>query len=236
VTLPTQPTPSASQAAAAPQGQSIGLYSNPQEAVKVLKDDYSYWTGKLTESSFVVSLAVIGANWAVFGSVNKILENSWAKWSMAAVILSLVLSLIASWLLGELVRGRIEYAEENPARWQKEFNASIGNSSPWPLTPRIHWLAWIFRMAKIFLPIAGGTLFLVALFAQPKTQNNQSHSVSSALATPSALSSPSEVTAQPFTPAQTPTATPAGTPTATPTPTSAPAASLDSGASPTPSR
>jgi hypothetical protein len=94
VTLPssTQPTPTAGgQPSALPELQpATGLYGNPQEALKSIRDDYFYWTSKLTESSFVLSLALIGANWAVFGSVDKVRNNIWAELSIAAVIFSLV--------------------------------------------------------------------------------------------------------------------------------------------------
>jgi len=215
------PTPSKGQQTAAYQGPPVGLYSDPQDALKSLKDDFSYWTGKLTDSSFAFSLAVIGANWAVFGSVYKVLGNKWAIASVAAVILSLLISLIASWVLGELLLRQIAHAEGNPTTWEKEFNENIGKSTPWPLTPRIDWLAWSLRVARMLLPIMGGAAFLIALFTHPKTQDDQSRSGVSALATPPALSTPIEVRkAQPLT--LTPTPTPSGTPTATPMPTPGP--------------
>jgi hypothetical protein len=139
VTLPTQPTRAAGgQPAAAPQVQpTTGLYNSPQEAVKSLREDYFYWTGKVTESSFALSLAVIGANWAVFGSVDKILNNIWAELSITAVILSLVISLIGNGLLGRLLRQRIAYSEQDPTRWREEFNENASKSSPWPSTQKI---------------------------------------------------------------------------------------------------
>jgi hypothetical protein len=98
VTLPssTQPKPTAGgQPDASPQLQlATGLYKTPRDALKTIRDDFSYWTGKVTETSFALSLAVIAANWAVFGSVNKLLNNIWAELSIAVVILSLGISLI----------------------------------------------------------------------------------------------------------------------------------------------
>jgi hypothetical protein len=93
VTAPSQPTPPpVSQPTGSSQSQPLtSLYSTPEAALSSIRDDYLYWTGKLTESSFALSLAVIGANWAVFGSVDKVLNNIWAELSIAAVILSLLL-------------------------------------------------------------------------------------------------------------------------------------------------
>ena len=67
------------------------------------------------ETSFALSLAVIGANWAVFGSVSKLLSNIWAELSIATVILSLGISLIGYWYLGGQLRVRIAYAEQDAA-------------------------------------------------------------------------------------------------------------------------
>jgi hypothetical protein len=181
VTFPSsspQPTPTGGgQLGATPQLQpATGLYDSPQAALKLLQDDYLYWTGKLTESSFALSLAVIGANWAVFGSVDKVLNNIWAEMSIAVVILSLVISLIGYWSLGGLLRKRIVYAEQNAARWHEEFTENFGKSTPWPATKWIESLATGFRFLKTFLPVIGGVLFLIALFIPRTAQKNESHS------------------------------------------------------------
>ncbi len=167
-----------------------GLYGDPREALKSIHDGYSYWTGKLTESSFALSLAVIGANWAVFGSADKVLNNIGAKISIGLVILSLVIGLIGNWYLGGQLRKRIAYAEQDATRWRKEFTENAGKSTPWPSTQRIDSLAARFRFLKTFLPVIGGMVFLIAFFTQPKAQKDESHSGPSASPTP-ALSSPS---------------------------------------------
>ncbi len=118
----------------------------------------------MTESSFALSLALIGANWAVFGSVDRLRSNIWAEMSIAAVILNLVISLIGNWWLGGLLRKRVEYAEQDATRWQKEFTENAGKSTPWPSTQTIDCLAIVFRFAKVFLPVIGGACFLVVLF------------------------------------------------------------------------
>jgi hypothetical protein len=197
VTLPssTKPIPTAGgQPDASPQLQpATGLYASPQEALKSISDGYSYWTSKLTESSFALSLAVIGANWAVFGSVDKVLNNICAELSIVAVILSLVISLIGHWYLGGQLRKRIAYAEENTARWTNEFTENVGKSTAWPSTERIDCWAACFRFFKTFLPVIGGVFFFIALLIQPRAQKDESHSGSPASPTP-ALSSPPTTT------------------------------------------
>jgi hypothetical protein len=193
VTAPSQPTPTpVGQPTGSSQGQPLtSLYSTPEAALSSIRDDYLYWTGKLTESSFALSLAVIGANWAVFGSVDKVLNNIWAELSIAAVILSLVVGLIGNGWLGGLLRQRIEYAEQDPARWRGEFNEIGGTSKYWPSTKRIDDWARFFRLAKILLPVIGGAFFLIALFIPPKALKHELHSGLSASPTPAAVSAPS---------------------------------------------
>jgi hypothetical protein len=202
VTSSSQPTPTVGgQPAASPQCQPplTSLYSTPEAALTSVRDDYLYWTGKLTESSFALSLAVIGANWAVFGSVDRVLNNIWAELSIATVILSLVISLIGNGWLGRLLHQRIEYAEQDPTRWRKEFNEIASTSKYWPSTKRIDDWARFFRVAKIVLPIIGGGFFVIALFVTPKIFKNELHSGLSVFPTPAALSasSPSPSHTQP---------------------------------------
>ena len=144
------------------------LYKDPQDALKTLQEGYLYWTGRLTESSFALSLAVIGANWAVFGSVDRVLSNIWSEVSIAAVILSLVFNLFGNWKLGGMLRKRIAYAEEDPKRWEAEFKEASGISSPWPSTPKVDRSAIVLRWLRTFLPVIGGACFLIALFTPPK--------------------------------------------------------------------
>jgi hypothetical protein len=198
VTLPssTQPKPTAGGQPDAPSQLQLatGLYKTPRDALKSIRDDFSYWTGKVTETSFALSLAVIGANWAVFGSVNKLLNNIWAELSIAAVILSLGISLIGYWYLGGQLRERIAYAEQDAARWRDEFTENAGKATAWPSTERIDSLAARFRFLRTFLPVIGGAFFLIALFTQPKAQKDETHSGSSASPTPVVLSSPPATT------------------------------------------
>ncbi len=139
------------------------LFATPQDALKGVRDDFFYWTGKLTDSSFALSLAVIGANWAVFGSIDRVVQSGWSQWSIGTVIFGLGASLIGNRVMGELHRNRIDYAESDSARWRQEFSDTAGCRNPWPYTTSIERLAAGLREAKTWLPVAGGLLFLAAL-------------------------------------------------------------------------
>jgi hypothetical protein len=137
-------------------------YSNAGEAQKDLQDDYEYWTGKLTDLSFQLSLAIIGANWAAFGNLETILRNTWAKLSLASIILGIAINLFGTKYLGEVLGKRLKYAEANPERWNQEYSDPPEH---WPFTAKSDALARFLREVKTWAPLIAGTLFLIGLFA-----------------------------------------------------------------------
>jgi hypothetical protein len=139
------------------------LYVDSSEGLKAVKEDFLYWTGRLTDSSFQLSLALIAANWAVFGSVAKILNNVWAKSSLGLVIISLAFNLVGAKWMADLHRRRINYAAEDPERWERDCSAAFGRLDPWPFTKGIDRLGGCLRAIKTWLPLLAGVLFLVAL-------------------------------------------------------------------------
>lgn len=143
-----------------------GLYQSASEALKAVREDYHYWTGKLTETSLQLSYAVLGANWAAFGSVDKILANFWSKLSVTLVVVGLGVTVAATKGIGEMLRDRIDYAEADAARWQNEFTDARGKSDHWPFTTGIDFLGRAMREAKTWLPLAAGASFLVSLFSR----------------------------------------------------------------------
>jgi hypothetical protein len=142
------------------------LYKDPNAAAEAVTESYNYWTGKLTESSFALSLAVIGANWAVFGSIDRVRSNLWSELSLATVLASLAIGLVGAWKLGGMLRKRAFYAEADRDRWQREFDVNSGKETPWPFTKTIDNLGTLLRWTRTFLPVAGGAFFVVALFCQ----------------------------------------------------------------------
>lgn len=152
--------PNAPLAAASTTG---ALYQSPNEALQAVREDYLYWTAKLTDTSLQLSYAVIAANWAAFGSVNELLTSVWSKLSVGLVIVGLGLSLAGAKWMGELHRTRIDYAETNGSRWKAEFTETAGKRDPWPFTRVIESLGRAMREAKTWLPLIAGVLFLIAL-------------------------------------------------------------------------
>ena len=112
--MSTQDPSAPNEPGASPNQSETGhLYETPSDALKAVHEDYHYWTGKLTESSFELSVAVIGANWAVFGSLAGILDNLCAQASISTVIVGLGINLVGAKWLGEMHRERIAYAESD---------------------------------------------------------------------------------------------------------------------------
>ena len=139
------------------------LYPSPAEALRAVRDDYLYWTGKLSDTSLQLSYAVIAANWAAFGSVNGVLASIWSKFSVGLVIVALGLSVVGAKWMGESLRRRIEYAETDTSRWKAEFEDNAGKGNPWPFTGAIDSLGRGMREARTWLPLVAGLLFVIAL-------------------------------------------------------------------------
>jgi hypothetical protein len=160
---PPQP-PTTPNAPVAVKASAAALYDTPQAALKAVREDYLYWTGRVTDTSLQLSLAVIAANWAVFGTVDAILTSFWARLSMMLIVVGLGVSLIAASLMGTFHGRRIDYAESDGDRWNAEFEATAGRRDPWPFTHTIEMLGSWQRLMKTWLPIAAGLAFLIALF------------------------------------------------------------------------
>jgi hypothetical protein len=139
------------------------LYKTPFDALKAVREDYLYWTGKLTDTSVQLSYALIAANWAVFGSIDAILHNFWSRLSLGLVVTGLVLNAVVAMWMGEMHRKVIDSAEKDAVHWKREFERTSGKRDPFPFTNVIEWLGLLSRWAKMSLPIGGGLAFLIAL-------------------------------------------------------------------------
>jgi hypothetical protein len=142
------------------------LYTSSSDGLKAVRDDYLYWTGRLTDTSFQLSLALIAANWAVFGSVKDLLKAPWARASILLVILSLTLNLLGAKRMGELHRRRIDYAAADSERWEKECAAALGRRDPWPITKDIELTGQVLRELRTWLPFAAGIAFAIAVLVR----------------------------------------------------------------------
>jgi hypothetical protein len=149
-----------SNGAPAPQN---GAYETSADALRAVGGEFNHWSEKLTDTSFQLSIALIAANWTVFGSVARVLENSWAKGSLFLVVLGLGVSLIGAKWMSEAHRRLYERAEGNLIQWEAEFRNSIGKRVAWPYTDTIEFWGRDLRECKVWMPLGGGALFLVGL-------------------------------------------------------------------------
>jgi hypothetical protein len=155
----------AAPAREAPEAAAV-QYASAAEALQAVKEEYHYWTGKLSETSLQFSYALIAANWSAFPSVDTILRNPWSKLSIALVVVGLGLNLIGTKAMGELHRAKLEYADADSTRWQAEFTSARGVSDAWPFTRTIEVLGRAMRELKIWMPLASGAAFIVALLVR----------------------------------------------------------------------
>jgi hypothetical protein len=136
----------------------------PQKALEQIHGDYRVWTKNLTDSSFQLSLGLLGANWAAFQQVGDLVNNLWAKWSVILVVIGLLVNLMGALLLSEMLRRRHFYAEADLARWEREHAAApSGPDDPWPSTKGLDEVAAKLRLAKVIFPVLSAILFLCAL-------------------------------------------------------------------------
>jgi hypothetical protein len=187
-----------SEASSPSDETSSSLYESPATALTVLVESYHYWGEKLTDSSFALSLAVMGANWAVFGSIDQIRGNIYSELSIATILVSLAINLIGMKRLAEAHRKQIEYAEANAIRWKTEFDKAQNTSCAWPSTNQIDRLARNLRTSRTFLPLLGGAFFIAALFlspSKPKSKSTESPQQSTAQVSPGPTVTPQNLTA-----------------------------------------
>ena len=165
ISQPSQPVQAPASVAVTATAVAVPVgYESSAEGYKKVRDEYEYWTGRLTDTSMQLSYAVIAANWAVFGSANLVLHNRYSKWSIALALSALGVNLFGSWLLGELHRARAVGAETRSSEWNLEWERYKDQTNPlWPFTRSIIALASIMRPIKVWFPIIGGGLFLIAL-------------------------------------------------------------------------
>ncbi len=105
--------------------------------------------------------ALIGANWAIFTSINGILASFWAKWSIVLVLLALTVGVLGSWVLSELMRSQISRAESNYGGWAKEFAEAKGTSDPWPFSEGMEITGKLMRWTRSTFVLASGIFLII---------------------------------------------------------------------------
>lgn len=146
-----------------------GLFGDSTDALKAVRDDFLYWTGRLTDTTFQLSVAVIGANWAIFHSLREVRANCWATTSLILVILSLAVAVLGAKRMGELHAKQIKYAGADVPRWERECTEALGKDTPWPFTKEIQTFGRVVRELKMWLTLLAGAAFFVALLTASVT-------------------------------------------------------------------
>jgi hypothetical protein len=154
--MPDPPSQNGSQ-----DGNTGTLYSSSGEALKKLASEFEYWSGKLTETSLQMCYAIIAADWLLFGSTNGILKNGWAKYSVFMVLVALGANIIGAFALSEVLKSRITYAEDDKARWKREFEEFGGKNCPWPFTSAIEDTGRVMRGIKGGFTLLAGVLTII---------------------------------------------------------------------------
>ena len=145
-------------------GQKINRrFTNAGEATSELFTSFGAWSSNLAAWSMQLAYAVIAANWAAHGNTTNILHNWAAKSSMAVAVGFLALHLLLTGWMTWRYGKRLDYADANKARWEKEFETSAKEPSPWPYTGFIEGLGTFIRLLRIWLPLAAGLLFILSL-------------------------------------------------------------------------
>jgi hypothetical protein len=138
-------------------------YKNPAEGQRTIREEYLYWTGTLTRRSFELSVALLGANWAIFGTVDRVLSNPWSKASILLVGVNLGLNLVVALAMSEMHYHRWEEAEQEPEKWRRAWQEAAHTKSRWPFTKSIECLGRMLSWCKAVLPIASFASFLVGV-------------------------------------------------------------------------
>jgi hypothetical protein len=137
-------------------------YENSKKALESLRDWYTTWNGRLADRSVEVSYALIGANWAVFGSRDQLLDEPMAKISLVLVVTFLGLNLALTRIGTQMLQRRYYYAESNSSRWDEEYQEALGTRTPWPSTRAIDGVGQLLREIRTWMPLAAGVFFLIA--------------------------------------------------------------------------
>ena len=136
-------------------------YKQPMDAINEVQSAFDDWCSILTSHSVQASYAIIGANWIVRRSAEAILANCWSKWSIIIVMLFLALNLVTTYIMTLMHGKRLDYAEDNPEKWNSEFNR---RPKYWPYTKSIDELGFFVRFCKCALPFTAALFFVVSLF------------------------------------------------------------------------
>lgn len=139
-------------------------FSKAGEGTKDLVEGYNAWTSGLAKHALQVGFALIGANWALYGTQAGILSNGWATASLFVAIGYLVLQLVLMQLMCMLHKRQHDYAEHDRDRWANEYDAAANTKSDWPFTRSIIRLGKVMTWLNVCAPVLSGALLFASVF------------------------------------------------------------------------
>ena len=138
-------------------------FKSAGEADEELFVGFNAWSAGVSTYGVQTSYAIIAANWAVYGSADKILSNKLAVLSMIIIILFLGINLLCIGWVTKLYEDRCYYANDNKDRWKEEYD-NRENLPAWPYTIFMERLGDFKHLLNIFAPVVAGVIFIVSLF------------------------------------------------------------------------
>lgn len=142
----------------------VRRFDSAGSASKELYEQWNACSGFLTNRSVELSFGILAANWAVYKEPLLLLSNPLAGFSVGVVVLFLALNLVLTWLMAAQYGTRVDYADEDRARWENEFKAAAEKGSPWPYTTGIETLGRLALWMKVGLPVLAGASFILSMF------------------------------------------------------------------------
>jgi hypothetical protein len=139
-------------------------FGSAGEGLKEVGSAFNDWSAILTSHSIQAAYAIIAANWLVHGNAQTVLGNTWSKWSLALVFIFLGLNLLATRWMIKWHYKQYMYADADPERWEKGFEKSKTEQTPWPYTKKIQNIGVWLRELKVWAPVAATILFIISLF------------------------------------------------------------------------
>lgn len=138
-------------------------FESASDATRELHEQFNDWSAAVSKYGQQLALALIAANWAIFGTRAAILLNPFSRWSIAVAVFYLGANLAgAAWITHQFDRRKI-YADDDVGRWKRQYQASIGKRTNWPYTAAIDRFGGRMRVVHTIAPILSGILLLISI-------------------------------------------------------------------------
>lgn len=137
------------------------VYATPADGMRKLADCYDYWTEKVGNLSFQISIALIGANWAVFS--NNVSDNILSIISIFLALGVLVASMVYAGKLANLHHQAFYSAQRDRRKWKDAWERSESFDSQWPFNETIVQAGRTFQNLRIWLSISSGISLVAAV-------------------------------------------------------------------------